>query len=237
MPNKELPVATGVADYFNLALLAVANLSFVANEQHSPGQPMHWARHKSRDHRDCMMRHALYGNTLDSDGKPHSVKVSWRGLANLQESIEQAIVADNREFLYGCGFDDELIEAWRPYAIRMQRLAEKTSPTIDAEARERHEPTSESSKTSDAGEAILGGSAAKFGSCADVAIPELDSLPDDPDFSRLNQPESVSLGSLGPGTYRLELRPGGFRIFETEDYRAPDWTVIDMESDVHEEKP
>jgi hypothetical protein len=120
MNNKRLPVATGCADYFPLALMAVSNLSLTANEQHSPGQPMHWARHKSRDHRDCMMRHAMYGNRIDGDGKPHRVKVPWRALADLQEAVEQAIVGNDTEFLYACGFDDEFVEAWREYAGEMQ---------------------------------------------------------------------------------------------------------------------
>ena len=39
MNRKEQPVATGVLDYFPDALLAVANLSLVANDQHNPGSP------------------------------------------------------------------------------------------------------------------------------------------------------------------------------------------------------
>src|SRR5699024_12009975 len=39
------------------ALAAVANLSYTANQKHNPGERMHWARNKSTDHADCLIRH------------------------------------------------------------------------------------------------------------------------------------------------------------------------------------
>lgn len=86
--RKKFPIATGLLDYFPDALAAIANLSFAANEQHNPGQPVHWARGKSTDHADTLQRHFLQRGTLDSDGKRHSVKIAWRALAMLQEEIE-----------------------------------------------------------------------------------------------------------------------------------------------------
>lgn len=91
--RKAAPVASGVLDYFSDALLAVANLSYVGNEQHNPGQPMHWARSKSTDHADCLMRHLIERGTVDTDGIGHTVKVAWRALALLQTEIEDAKVA------------------------------------------------------------------------------------------------------------------------------------------------
>lgn len=88
--RKKFPVATGFLDYFPDAVCAVANLSFVGNEQHNPGQPLHWARGKSQDEADTMMRHFLQRGTLDTDGVRHSVKMAWRALALLQKELEAA---------------------------------------------------------------------------------------------------------------------------------------------------
>jgi predicted AAA+ superfamily ATPase len=86
--NKNHPICTGVLDYFPDALYAIANLSRVGNEQHNPGEPMHWARHKSTDHADALMRHLTERGRLDLDGVGHTVKVAWRALALLQTEIE-----------------------------------------------------------------------------------------------------------------------------------------------------
>jgi hypothetical protein len=87
--RKESPMARGVLDYFPRALLAVANVSFVGNEQHNPGQPMHWARDKSTDHADCILRHLAERGTVDDDGLRHSAKVAWRALALLETELEK----------------------------------------------------------------------------------------------------------------------------------------------------
>ena len=86
--RKERPVYSGVMKYFPDALLEVARLSKVGNDQHNPGQPLHWAKEKSTDEMDALMRHALEAGTLDTDGMRHSAKVAWRALANLQREIE-----------------------------------------------------------------------------------------------------------------------------------------------------
>lgn len=85
-----MPICTGVLDYFPLALAAVAHASYVATEQHHPGEPMHWQRDKSTDHADCLLRHLVERGTIDSDGVRHSAKAAWRALALLQLEIEQA---------------------------------------------------------------------------------------------------------------------------------------------------
>jgi hypothetical protein len=86
--RKGIPLATGVIDYFPDALAAIAALSRVGNDQHNPGQPLHWDRTKSTDHADCLMRHFLDRGTPDDDGVGHSVKVAWRALALLQVELE-----------------------------------------------------------------------------------------------------------------------------------------------------
>lgn len=92
--RKKLPVTTGVLDYFPLAITAVAEVSRVGNEQHNPGQPLHWDRSKSTDHADCLTRHMLERGTMDSDGLPHTAKLAWRALALLQEEMEARADAD-----------------------------------------------------------------------------------------------------------------------------------------------
>lgn len=86
--RKEYPIATGFMDYFPDAIAAVAHLSYRGNQQHNPGQPLHWARFKSADEADTMMRHFLRRGTLDTDGVRHSAKMVWRALAYLQKEIE-----------------------------------------------------------------------------------------------------------------------------------------------------
>lgn len=88
--RKQIPVASGVLDYFPDAIAAIAHCSWVGNEQHNPGQPLHWSRHKSADHGDCMMRHFMQRGAVDSDGVRHSTKTAWRALALLQLELEAA---------------------------------------------------------------------------------------------------------------------------------------------------
>lgn len=89
MTNRKLfPIFSGILRYFPDALLAVAEVSRVGNEQHNPGQPLHWDRSKSTDDLDALTRHLLDAGSLDTDGIRHSAKVAWRALANLQKEIE-----------------------------------------------------------------------------------------------------------------------------------------------------
>lgn len=86
--RKDLPVATGVLDYFPDALVEVARVSKVGNDQHNPGEPLHWAKEKSSDEADALVRHLLERGTIDTDGTRHSAKVAWRALALLQREID-----------------------------------------------------------------------------------------------------------------------------------------------------
>lgn len=86
--RKATPIATGVLDYFPLALAEIARLSKVGNDQHNPGQPLHWDKTKSTDHADCILRHLIDRGTVDIDGMRHSTKVAWRALALLQMELE-----------------------------------------------------------------------------------------------------------------------------------------------------
>src|SRR5665213_2776920 len=74
--RKDAPMARGLLDYF------------VGSQQHNPGEELHWARHLSTDHADCIVRHLVDRGTIDTDGCRHSAKVAWRALALLQTEIE-----------------------------------------------------------------------------------------------------------------------------------------------------
>lgn len=92
--RKDAPLATGLLDYFPLALIEIARLSKIGNDQHNPGEPLHWSRGKSNDHPDCIIRHLAERGKIDTDDVSHTVKVAWRSLALLQEEMEQRLAKE-----------------------------------------------------------------------------------------------------------------------------------------------
>lgn len=86
--RKKYPMFTGLLAYFPDALAEVSRVSWQGNEQHNPGQPLHWARKKSTDEPDTLVRHLVQSGTRDKDGQRHTAKVAWRALAMLQKEIE-----------------------------------------------------------------------------------------------------------------------------------------------------
>lgn len=101
--RKNIPIISGVLDYFTSALAEVAKVSKAGNDQHNPGQPLHWARRKSSDHADCIGRHLSERGTVDTDGQRHSAKLAWRALALLQEELE----AEGAPISRGSSYDEE----------------------------------------------------------------------------------------------------------------------------------
>lgn len=87
--RKNMPVVTGVLDYFSAAIAEIAKVSQAGNKQHNLG-PLHWARGVSTDHADCIGRHLMERGTIDTDGMRHSAKMAWRALALLQQELEDA---------------------------------------------------------------------------------------------------------------------------------------------------
>jgi hypothetical protein len=83
------PLAEGLLYYFPNALALVAEVSRIGNEQHNPGQPMHWARGKSTEHADKIMRHLMEAGAKDKEGVRHTARLAWRALALLQEECER----------------------------------------------------------------------------------------------------------------------------------------------------
>lgn len=101
--RKEVPIATGVLDYFPDIWAEVAKVSVAGNKQHfPPGTPLHWDRSRSTDQSDALMRHFLQRGTLDTDGIPHTAKMVWRAMALYQTEIE-------RERLRQKAYEDGLI--------------------------------------------------------------------------------------------------------------------------------
>jgi hypothetical protein len=88
--RKAIPLASGCLDYFPDALIAIAELSRKGNDQHNPGQPLHWDRSKSGDEADADIRHFMERGKMDTDGVRHSTKHAWRALALLQKELEAA---------------------------------------------------------------------------------------------------------------------------------------------------
>lgn len=95
--RKAIPVYSGFVKYFPRGMAAVAELSLIANDQHNPGQPLHWDRNKSSDELDALMRHTLdeaMGETIDTDNVLHATKRAWRAMADLEKKLEKIAAAE-----------------------------------------------------------------------------------------------------------------------------------------------
>lgn len=94
--RKEFPICTGALDYAPDALAAVAHISYLGNEKHNKGEPLHHARGKSMDHADCDVRHQSTRFDVDPAYADdilapvfHMAEHTWRALMQLQEAMEK----------------------------------------------------------------------------------------------------------------------------------------------------
>lgn len=92
--RKQIRAFMGFVKYFPDAIALVALLSKRANDQHNPGEPMHWAKEKSTEELDSLFNHlidiASKGElSQDADGMLDAIKVAWRGMANLQRVVDK----------------------------------------------------------------------------------------------------------------------------------------------------
>jgi hypothetical protein len=55
--RKDFPLWTGALEYAPAAFALMARTSVNGNRKHNPGEPLHHARGKSPDHKDCILRH------------------------------------------------------------------------------------------------------------------------------------------------------------------------------------
>lgn len=89
--RKKWQLWTFLTQYFPDAFLAVVDVAIKGNDQHNPGEPLHWAREKSKDQLNTAVRHLwdhTAGKSLDTDGSYHLAKAIWRLSAELQLVIE-----------------------------------------------------------------------------------------------------------------------------------------------------
>src|SRR5487761_383714 len=91
--RKRLQLYTFMFQYFPNAWLAVVDVARKGNDQHNPGEPLHWAREKSTDQMNAAFNHIFdygLGENIDTDGAYHLAKASWRLMAQLQLDLESA---------------------------------------------------------------------------------------------------------------------------------------------------
>ena len=87
--RNSYPMADGLLYYFPNALAEVSKISKAGNEQHNPGQPIHWSRGKATDHANKIIRHLIDAGREDEGSIAHAANCAWRALALLQEKIEK----------------------------------------------------------------------------------------------------------------------------------------------------
>lgn len=120
--RKDTPICTGMLDYFPRAAAYVARISVLGNDKHNPGEPLHWAKGKSMDQPDCIVRHVIERGTFDpDDGALHDGKLAWRSLANLETELER------REAAGLPAWDEEIIAQNK--AAMHEKLAAKAVAT------------------------------------------------------------------------------------------------------------
>lgn len=90
--RKRVPLHTFTTEYFPLANLAAAHLSYQGDKKHNPDNKgkMRWAREKSGDHLEAAMRHLMEPERIDIEtGLPEIVSAFWRLGAATQIMLEQ----------------------------------------------------------------------------------------------------------------------------------------------------
>ncbi len=88
--RKRYPMLRGLIGYFPNACAYVSHVSLRANEQHNPGEPMHWAFDKSIGQGDEIVKHLAEAGTVDTDGLLHTGKAAWRALELLERELLEA---------------------------------------------------------------------------------------------------------------------------------------------------
>ena len=94
--RQQYPLWDGLFAYFPAALCEVARWSRVGNEKHNPGEELHWAREKSTDHPNRILRHLLDYDQEDENGFIEAVALAWRALALCQTELEKRGWAEGR---------------------------------------------------------------------------------------------------------------------------------------------
>ena len=91
--RKNTPIHTVLTEYFPDAFMAIAQQCQQGDTKHNPqnaGNPPFWAREKSKDHLNCVVRHAMTPNRHDEETNlPECVAMAWRALAYCQLELER----------------------------------------------------------------------------------------------------------------------------------------------------
>lgn len=87
--RENYPLWDGLMAYFPAALCEVARWSKVGNDKHNPGEPLHWSREKSTDHKNKIIRHLLDAEKKVDGDFYEATALAWRSLALLQELLEK----------------------------------------------------------------------------------------------------------------------------------------------------
>lgn len=87
--REDYPLFDVLFGYFPAAMCELSRWSKVGNEQHNPGEELHWAREKSTDHRNKIMRHLMDYDQKDSNGFYEAIPLLWRAAALAQELLEK----------------------------------------------------------------------------------------------------------------------------------------------------
>ena len=98
--REQWPIYDYQYGYFPDAYMEEVRVAWVGNQQHNPGERMHWARDKSSDHMNKAMRHIddyARGTRKDVDGTYHLAKAIWRLKARLQLDLEEERAAVARQ--------------------------------------------------------------------------------------------------------------------------------------------
>lgn len=87
--REDYPLFDVLVGYFPAAMCELARWTKVGNEQHNPGEELHWAREKSTDHRNKILRHLMDYDQKESNGFYEAIPMLWRCAALVQELLEK----------------------------------------------------------------------------------------------------------------------------------------------------
>jgi hypothetical protein len=87
--REDYPLYDVLFGYFPAAMLMLAKWAKVGNDQHNAGEPLHWARDKSTDHTNKILRHLVDYDQKESNGFYEAVPLLWRAAALVQELYEK----------------------------------------------------------------------------------------------------------------------------------------------------
>lgn len=138
--RKSCPVVDGALMYFPRMLAAIARHSYKANAKHNPGEPLHWARHKSTDHLNTALRHVMdHKMGVEFDGEYiNIVAAGWRILAagetwlELREGIDAVAESQAQaDFVQAAKECAELIRSQKAAQVNaaIDEVTERTSVT------------------------------------------------------------------------------------------------------------